>query len=258
MPYTILFIGDVVGSPGREVLQAGLPHLQERHSPLFTIVNGENAASGVGITPKIADSFYSWGIDAITLGNHAFNRREIGPYLNEGKPIVRPANMAAGTPGKGLTTIEKSGKRLAIANLCGRVFMDGYNDPFEVVETLLKEAGDTPFFLDFHGEATSEKIAMGYHLQGRALAVVGTHTHVATADERILPGGTAVITDVGMTGPVDGVIGMNRDIILARFRTGMPAKFDVAEGPSVISAVSIEVDDSGKAVNIQRDKFGPI
>jgi metallophosphoesterase (TIGR00282 family) len=216
-------------------------------------VNGENSAGGVGITPDIAEEIYRAGADAITLGNHAFNKREIGPYLETGKPIVRPSNMPSGVPGSGITFVEKDRLQLAVMNVCGRVYMDSYGDPFAEVDSLLREIETPHRFLDFHAEATSEKIAMGWHCDGRMTAVVGTHTHVTTADERVLPEGTAYITDVGMTGPMDSVLGMNRNIILQRFRTTLPQRFEVADEPGVISAVLVSViKESGKAVNIQR------
>ncbi len=256
--YRILFLGDVVGKPGRAILREGLPSLIDAHQPLFVLINGENSAGGVGITPEIAEEFFQAGAHAITLGNHAFNKREIGAYLETGKPIVRPSNMPPGTPGKGSVVVEQGGVRLAVMNLCGRVFMDPYDDPFREVDRLL-EGIDTPHrFVDFHGEATSEKIAMGYHLAGRVSAVVGTHTHVQTADERILEGGTAAITDVGMTGPVDSVLGMDKEIILSRFRTSMPQRFEVANGPGVICGVVIDVDENGRAFGIERFRFGDV
>jgi 2',3'-cyclic-nucleotide 2'-phosphodiesterase len=255
--YSILFLGDVVGKPGRQAVREGLPSLQQIHSPLFTIVNGENSAGGVGITPDIAEEIYKAGADAITLGNHAFNKREIFDYLDTAKPIVRPSNMPGGVPGKGLVQVEKDGIKLAVMNLCGRVFLDSYDDPFKEVDRLL-DTLDTPHrFVDFHAEATSEKIAMGWHLDGRVSVVVGTHTHVQTADECVLPGGTAYITDVGMCGPVRSVLGMDREIILKRFRTTLPIRFEVANEPGVICGVVISVErDSGRAVSIERIRFG--
>jgi metallophosphoesterase (TIGR00282 family) len=193
----------------------------------------------------------------ITLGNHAFNKREICSYMESGKPIVRPANMPCTVPGKGCITIQREGITLAVMNLCGRIFMDPYNDPFHEVDVIM--AGlDTPHRLvDFHAEATSEKIAMGYHCDGRASAVVGTHTHVATADETILEQGTAYITDVGMTGPVRSVLGMDKGIILERFRTTLPQRFEVSNHLAVISGVVIHVQRStGRAVSIERLRFG--
>ncbi|CAN5399392.1 hypothetical protein BH11ARM2_BH11ARM2_11050 [soil metagenome] len=190
--YTLLFLGDVVGEPGRRGLEATLPGLLHQYKPLFTIVNGENAASGSGIVPRYADAIFAWGADAITLGNHAFHKRDIAPYMDSGKPIVRPGNMSRRLPGKGMVTVEKEGIKLAVANLCGRVSMEpAYDDPFAMADDYVAAAKTPHFFLDFHAEATSEKVAMGWHLAGRATAVIGTHTHVPTADERVLPGGTA-------------------------------------------------------------------
>lgn len=226
----------------------------KEHAPLFVIINGENSAGGVGITPDIAEEFFRLGADAITLGNHAFNKREIIPYLDSGKPIVRPGNMPVGTPGVGITHLpEKQGVRLSVANLCGRVFMDSYDDPFAAADACATACAGRHLFLDFHCEATSEKIGMGLHMDGRAVAVVGTHTHVTTADEQILEGGTAYITDVGMCGPVRSVLGMRRDIILTRFRTTLPQRFEVADEPGVISGVVIDVlKETGRATAIQR------
>ncbi len=255
--YNILFLGDVVGRPGRTAIQNYLPSLDHTYQPLFTIINGENSAGGVGITPDIADELFQAGADAITLGNHAFNKREICDYLETQRPIVRPSNMPRGVPGTGLKTISKDGVRLAVMNLCGRVYMEGYGDPFEEIDRLF-ESIETPHrFVDFHGEATSEKIAMGWHCNGRASAVVGTHTHVQTADETVLPGGTAYITDVGMCGPVRSVLGMDREVILRRFRTTLPQRFEVANEPGVICGVVISVErDTGRAKSIERIRYG--
>jgi metallophosphoesterase (TIGR00282 family) len=258
LTYGILFLGDVVGEPGRKVVKEGLPRLQDIHQPLFTIVNGENSAAGIGITPKIADEFFSWNIDAITLGNHSFNKREIGPYLDTKAEIVRPINYSARLPGHGHCRLEKDGVSLAVFNLSGRVEMDPvYDDPFAAFDQFDQET-DTPHrFVDFHAEATSEKIAMGWHGNGRATAIVGTHTHVTTADERILPGGTAYITDVGMCGPRDSVLGMDRELILRRFRGALPERFEVASTPGVISGVYISVEkETGRAISISRIRFG--
>lgn len=255
--YTILFLGDVVGKPGRIAVRQGLPSLQEQYQPLFTIVNGENSAGGVGITPDIAEEIFRAGADAITLGNHAFNKRDIFEYLETGKPIVRPANMPDSVPGKGLTEIAKEGISLAVMNICGRVYMESYDDPFACIDELLVPVTTPHRFLDFHAEATSEKIAMGWHCAGRVTAVVGTHTHVQTADEAILEGGTAYITDVGMSGPVRSVLGMDREIILKRFRTTLPQRFEVANEPGVICGVAISVErNTGRAVGIERIRFG--
>ena len=249
MTYTILFLGDIVGEPGREVVRQHLPELRREHGALFTIVNG----GGVGITPKICEQLFDWGVDAITLGNHAFNKKEIEPYLEANPRIVRPMNMPAGVPGRGVTTIERGEVKLAVMNMCGRVYMDPYGDPFALVDEALKDIETPHVFLDFHAEATSEKIAMGWHCNGRATAVVGTHTHVTTADERILPGGTAYITDVGMCGPKDSVLGMDREVVLKRFRTMLSQRFEVADEPGVLCGVVIEADkESGRAQSIRR------
>ena len=251
--YKILFLGDIVGRPGRKAVLEGLPGLVEKHDPLFVIVNGENSASGVGITPDIAEELFKAGVDAITLGNHAFNKREVFDYLESGVPIIRPANLPQGTPGRGMAVVEKGGVSLAVANLCGRIFLDGYDDPFQIVERLLEEAQTDHVLIDFHAEATSEKMAFAYHVEGRATAVIGTHTHVTTADEQVLPGGTAFITDVGMCGPQPSVIGMDKDVILRRFRTSMPTRFEVAKHPGVISGVAISVKvGTGRATAIER------
>ena len=255
--YKILFLGDVVGRPGRTAVEKHLPKLRQDHDPLFIIINGENSAGGVGITPDIAEEFYKQGADAITLGNHAFNKREIVPYLETGKPIVRPSNMPKSVAGRGMVVVSKRGINLAVMNVCGRVFMDSYNDPFEEVDQLLSELTTKHVFLDFHAEATSEKIGMGWHCNGRCTAVVGTHTHVTTADERILPGGTAYITDVGMCGPENSVLGMDRTVVLRKFLTTLPQRFEVANEPGVISGVVISVEtDTGRANQIQRIHAG--
>jgi len=255
--YRILFLGDIVGRPGRDIVKEALPSLKSSYEPLFVIANGENSAGGVGITGAIADDLFGFGIDAITLGNHAFNKREVYGYLDGPKPIVRPYNMPASVPGKGTAVIEKQGVRLLVANLCGRVFMDGFNDPFASSDEIVA-ASDTPnILIDFHAEATSEKIAMGYHLEGRVSAVIGTHTHVSTADECVLPGGTAYITDVGMCGPRNSVLGMSKDLILRRFRTNLPEKFEVANEPGVINAILLDVEyNTGRAAAVQRLRFG--
>lgn len=247
----------MVGSPGREALSRDLPGLRDEYDPLFVVVNGENAAGGVGITPSIADAIFELGADAITLGNHAFNKREIVPYLGTDKPILRPANMPQGAPGKGTATVVKDGISLWVANVCGRVFMDSYDDPFACVDRLLADVETPHRLVDFHAEATSEKIAMAYHLDGRATGVIGTHTHVPTADERILPGGCAAITDVGMTGPYESVLGMDKDLILTRFRTGMPVRFEVAAQLGVICGVVLDVErETGRAFAIRRVRTG--
>lgn len=246
-----------MGRPGRVAVKEGLPVLLQRHAPLFTIVNGENAAAGVGITPDIACELFDLGVDAITLGNHAFNKREIYAFLDSDSRIVRPANMPPSVPGKGLIRVHKGGVELNVINLCGRVFMEPYDDPFRKVDELLEGCTSPHTFVDFHAEATSEKIAFAWYVNGRVSAVVGTHTHVPTCDERILPGNTATITDVGMCGPIDSVLGMDKEVILRRFKTGMHERFEVANNPGVISGVLIDVEkDTGRATAIVRVRLG--
>ncbi len=254
--YRIVFLGDIVGRPGRQAVFNRLPDVFEKYDPLFVVANGENAASGVGITADVAEDLFRNGVDAITLGNHAFAKRDIYHYLDSGKPIVRPANLPDGAPGRGLIQVTHGEVTLAIVNLCGRVFLDGYDDPFRAFDAIQPQAGSAHLLVDFHAEATSEKIAFGYHAAGRATAVIGTHTHVATADEAVLPGGTAYITDVGMCGPMPSVLGMDKEIILRRFRTSMPSRFEVASEPGVISCVVISVEkDTGRAIRIERVSY---
>lgn len=251
--YRIVFLGDIVGRPGREAVLAAIPRLMEEYEPLFVLVNGENSAAGVGITPSIAEELFEAGVHAITLGNHAFHKKEIVPYLDSGRPIVRPANMPLEVPGNGWVILENDGIKLAVANLCGRTFLDGYNDPFAEFERLLPTLETPHVFVDFHAEATSEKQAFGFNAAGRVTAVVGTHTHVPTADETVLEGGTAYISDVGMCGPYPSILGMDTEVILRRFRTSLPTRFEVATTSGVICGVVIDVSkDTGKAVAIRR------
>ncbi|MCW5946264.1 MAG: TIGR00282 family metallophosphoesterase [Fimbriimonadales bacterium] len=249
----VLFLGDIVGKAGRRAVANCLPSLVDTYSPDFVIANGENAAAGIGITPEIVSEFLKIGIDAITLGNHAFNRREIESTLESEPRLIRPANFPKGTAGRGLTVIEKSGMRLGLINLCGRVFMSEYDDPFRLLDELIDQVDTPAIIVDFHAEATSEKSAFAWYADGRVSAVLGTHTHVQTADERILPEGTAFISDVGMCGPMDSVIGMDRDVILRRFLTLMPERFEVASGRSVICGVVLDVKvDTGRTESIER------
>lgn len=251
--YRILFLGDVVGRPGREAILKHLQRLKSKHKANVVIVNGENAASGQGITPAIATDFFDVGADAITLGNHWYRKREIGDLLNSKKPIVRPANLPDACPGRGMTIITCGSIKIAVINALGRVYMDAADDPFPVLDQLIKEAGTPHIFVDFHAEATSEKKAVGYYLDGRVTAVVGTHTHVQTADETVLPGGTAYITDVGMCGPEPSVLGVQKELVIQRFLTSLSAKFEVASEPSVICGVVIDVQkETGRANSIER------
>lgn len=241
----LLFVGDVVGSPGRDMIKEYVPKLKEKYHPQITIINGENAAGGRGITEKIYRQFLEAGAQAVTLGNHAWDNRDIFEFINDAKYIVRPANFPEAAPGKGMVFIKINDLEVAVINLQGRTFMNPIDDPFKTADELVKEARiRTPFiFVDFHAETTSEKQAMGWYLDGRVSAVVGTHTHVQTADNRILPGGTGYLTDVGMTGPYDGILGMERNAVLKRFRTGLPVRFEVPKtGRTQLSAVFIEFD----------------
>lgn len=252
----ILFVGDIVGRCGREALQNWLPEIQEEHSADVTIVNAENAAGGIGVTPDILNSLPAMGVDAVTLGNHTWRKKALIPVINNYPWVVRPANYPKGTPGQGHALITlKDGRTLGLINVLGRVFMEPLDCPFQAVDAALSKLKleTSTLFVDVHAEATSEKVAMGWHLDGRCTAVVGTHTHIPTADERILPEGTAYITDVGMTGPRDSVIGVDKKSVIKKFLTSLPQKFDVANTPPVLCGVAIQTDDrSGKAVSIQR------
>jgi 2',3'-cyclic-nucleotide 2'-phosphodiesterase len=250
----LLFVGDIVGSPGRHAVESLLPGLRERHQPDFVVVNGENSAGGLGITSKIARGLYDAGVDAITLGNHTYRHAEVYDFLDRDERIVRPANYPKGNPGRGHTVVESGGMRLAVVNLSGAVFLDVARSPFAEVDAILQELrGKADHVLvDFHAEATSEKVAMGWYLDGRVTACVGTHTHVPTADARVLPGGTAYITDVGMTGPRGGVIGVQKELAIERFLTQMPVKFDTATDDPWLNGVLIEADDAGRATSIEQ------
>jgi 2',3'-cyclic-nucleotide 2'-phosphodiesterase len=227
---SILFVGDVVGGLGRRTLLALLPELRAELEPTFVVVNAENAAGGLGITPKIADELLAAGVDAITLGNHAYHRREILPYLDREQRIVRPANYLRRHPGRGTTVVERDGVRLGVVNLVGTVFLKAARSPFDEVETALERLeGCDHVLVDLHAEATSEKVAMGWYLDGRVTAVLGTHTHVPTADERVLPGGTAYMSDVGMTGPRGGVIGVKREQAIQSLVEQMGVRFETSE-----------------------------
>jgi metallophosphoesterase (TIGR00282 family) len=250
----LLFVGDVVGSPGRQVLAQVLPALREEHAPDWLVVNGENSAGGLGVTAKTARSLFEMGFDAITLGNHAYRHREAYPYLDDEPRIVRPANYVKGNPGRGHTVIDKNGARLAVVNLSGTVFMKAARSPFTDVDSVLEELDGRAdhVLVDFHAEATSEKVAMGWHLDGRVTACVGTHTHVPTADARVLPGGTAYISDVGMTGARDSVIGVRSEQALESFRTQMPVRFETADDAPWVNAVLIEGRPDGLASSIEQ------
>jgi len=252
-PARILFVGDVVGGLGRRTLLDSLPVLRERYEPTFVVVNGENAAGGLGITPKIADQMFAAGVDAITLGNHTFHRREIYPYLNDDKPIVRPANFLRSQPGRGAVIVEHDGVRLGVVNLSGNLYLRAGRSAFTEVEVALGELKEADHVIvDMHAEATSEKVAMGWHLDGRVTAVLGTHTHVPTADARVLPGGTAYITDVGMTGPRGGVIGVKRELAIEALVTQMPIRFETSEEDPWLMGVLIRCSARRRADSIEQ------
>lgn len=262
----ILFVGDIFGSAGRRIVREHVGHVREAHDVELVIINAENAAGGFGVTPAIADELFDMGADVLTTGNHVWDKRELLDYLtsvpeeSDERPrrILRPANFEPGVPGYGVFEgVTDSGVEYAVIDLMGKVFMSGTNNPFTAVNELLKKIKAKVIVVDFHGEATSEKVAMGWHLDGRVTAVLGTHTHVPTADERVLPGGTAYQTDVGMSGPYDSVIGVEKELVLHRFLTGMPGKFEAAKGNPKMCAAIISCDPgTGRASAIQRIMLG--
>jgi len=250
----LLFVGDVVGGIGRRTLASLLPGIRDAHQPDFLVVNGENSAGGVGITQKTAHELLELGADAITLGNHAFRHREVYELLDREQRIVRPANYPKGSPGRGHTVVERDGMRLGVVNLSGLVFLQAARSPFAAADAVLAElrGGADAVLVDVHAEATSEKVALGWHLDGRVTACVGTHTHVATADARVLPGGTAYVTDVGMTGPRGGVIGVKREQALERFLSLTNVRFETSAEDPWLNAVLIEADGDGRATAIEQ------
>jgi 2',3'-cyclic-nucleotide 2'-phosphodiesterase len=243
----ILFVGDIVASAGRRTLRELLPELRADHELDFVVANGENAAGGIGITPKHADELFAAGVDVITLGNHTYRHREVWPYLDEQRFILRPANFLPSQPGRGTCVFERDdGATLGVVNLSGNLFMQAASPAFATVDDALREvAGADHVLVDMHAEATSEKVAMGWFLDGRVTAVVGTHTHVPTADARVLPGGTAYVTDVGMTGARGGVIGVKKEQSIAVFRTHMPARYDSSDVDPWLMAVLIRTSADG-------------
>jgi 2',3'-cyclic-nucleotide 2'-phosphodiesterase len=250
----LLFIGDIVGKPGRAGLARAMPELRERHAPDLVIANGENSAGGLGITEKTANDIFSVGVDVITTGNHVYRHRDAFPYLDRSKRVVRPANYMTGNPGRGHTIVEAAGMRVCVINLSGQVGLRAARSPFSESDALLERlAGDADaFVVDFHAEVTSEKVAMGWHLDGRAAAVLGTHTHVPTADARVLPKGTAFISDVGMTASRASVLGVRWEQALESFRTQMSIRFETAEEDVWINAVVVDVRDGGLADSIEQ------
>jgi len=265
----ILFVGDVFGSPGRHIVREHLPHVLETNAVDLLVINGENSAGGFGITPSIAEELFDLGAHVITTGNHIWDKKEIVEYMTvpanshaRGRRVLRPANFAHGTPGFGLYEGELgNGTKYAVMNMQGRVFMASSDDPFRKADELLimieRNTNAKVILLDFHAEATSEKAALGWYLDGRVTAVLGTHTHVPTADERILHHGTAYQTDVGMSGPFDSIIGVETELVLKRFLTGMPGKFEAAKGNPKMCATLIQCDGAtGRAHHIQRIMLG--
>jgi hypothetical protein len=257
----ILFVGDVFGSAGRHIVREHLPHVIESNAVDLLVINGENAAGGFGITPSIAEELFDLGAHVITTGNHIWDKKEIFEYMTvpadshvRGRRVLRPANYAVGTPGFGVYEGElPTGQPYAVMNLQCRVFMSSCDDPFRKADELLSKIKARVILLDLHGEATSEKVALGWYLDGRITALLGTHTHIPTADERILPNGTAYQTDVGMSGPYDSVIGVEKELVLARFLTGMPGKFESAKGNPKMCAALISCDGAtGRAHQIKR------
>lgn len=252
--FRILFVADVVGHPGRDAVKAILPPLKKEVAPHLTVVNGENAAGGFGLTAKIAAELKASGADVITSGNHVFAQKEFVAELPDLQNVLRPANYPPPAPGQGWCVVEADGHKALVMNLIGRIFLDSLDDPFRAADAILAAHPDVKVvFCDMHAEATSEKTAMGWYLDGRASAVVGTHTHIPTADARVLPGGTAYVTDVGMVGPRDGCIGMDKNVVIQRFLTGVPNRFVVASGTVTFNSVLVTISpSSGRATSIQR------
>lgn len=250
----LLFVGDVVGKPGRAGLARAMPGLRERHVPDLCVINGENSAGGLGITERTGEDLFAMGFDVITLGNHTYRRREAYEYLDRAERVIRPSNFMTGSPGTGHVIVAAAGMRVCVINLIGMLHLQAARSPFAEVDMLLDrlEGQADAFVVDFHAEVTSEKVAMGWHLDGRAAAVLGTHTHVPTADARVLPNGTAFISDVGMTGSRTSVLGVRWEQALEGFRTQMPQRFETAEDDPWVNAVVVDVNERGLADSIQQ------
>jgi metallophosphoesterase (TIGR00282 family) len=252
----VIIIGDVVGKPGRKILSGTLKRLAERHEAEFVVANVENAAEGAGVVPKIGDEILAAGVDVMTSGNHIFDKKEVIQYIENQPRLLRPANYAPDAPGRGLWLgSTASGTQVAVINIQGRVFMPPTDCPFRTADRLLAEIGSraSVIIVDHHAEATSEKLAMGRYLDGRVSVVVGTHTHVQTADEQVLPGGTGYITDLGMTGPYDSIIGVESQLVITRFVRGLPIRYQTASANPQLHGVVVEIDErTGRAVGIVR------
>ncbi|MGK2955834.1 MAG: TIGR00282 family metallophosphoesterase [Solirubrobacterales bacterium] len=249
----LLFIGDVVGSPGRKGLAAAMPGLKEKYRPDLTVVNGENSAGGLGITEKTARNIFDNGADVITLGNHTYRHRDAYDFLDQAEMVIRPSNYRKGNPGKGHVVTEAAGMNVAVINLSGTVGLRAAGSPFDEADRLISELEGKcdAVIVDFHAEVTSEKVALGWYLDGRAGAVLGTHTHVPTADGRVLPGGTAFISDVGMTGARESVLGVKKEQAIERMRTDMPVRFDGATEDVWVMGAAVEINESGLADSIE-------
>jgi metallophosphoesterase (TIGR00282 family) len=253
----VLFFADVIGKPGRDLLIEKLPELRKRFGADAVIANGENATEGKGIKPKHAESLISAGVDVITTGNHIWRQRDVYRYLDEEPRIIRPFNFLASNPGRGVTVVDTPGGRLGVVNLSGDLYLFPARSPFAAIGEALEELhGVRNIIVDLHAEATSEKVAMGWHLDGQVSAVIGTHTHVRTGDARVLPGGTAYITDAGMCGPRDSVIGVKKELVLERFLTQLPVRFEVADGDVWLEGVVVEIGSDGHALSIQPFEVG--
>lgn len=257
----ILFLGDIVGHPGKQMVEAWMPKLFDHYQPDLVIANAENIApNGRGITPRLAEALFDAQVDILTMGNHVWDQKEALSFIDTDRRVVRPANFPVGTPGHGYTLCKVGHVQVAIVNVLGRALMGhDYDDPFRAMDRILEEIGTKAkhIFVDVHAETTSEKYALGNYLAGRVSAVVGTHTHVQTADDRILPGGTAYLTDAGMCGPYDSIIGFSKDLVIQKFLTQMPTRFEVAQGAGQLHGVVIDLNDQGRAQKIEKISITP-
>ena len=257
----ILFLGDIVGHPGVQAVKTWLPKVLDRYSPDITIANAENMApNGRGFTERQTETLFDHEVDILTMGNHVFDQREALHMIEHDRRVVRPANFPEGTPGRGYTLCKVGNEQIAVINLLGRALMGDYDDPFRAADRILKEIGDQAqhIFVDFHAETTSEKASLAHYLAGRVSAIVGTHTHVQTADDRILPGGTAFLSDAGMCGPYESIIGFAKEGVIQRFLTQMPTRFEVPQGTNVqLHGAFIETDAKGRAISIERVSITP-